>query len=252
MPKSSWVCISISRPWSREEADHVVGVEGVENAERVAEAQAVGALFLGGLAEAQQELEVGARGVLGVHRHVQAVPPWRRPRTRGSGRAPTAATWPACARCGCRWPTWRWPRRRRRSRWSAGCREMTARFQARIEGLRPSSTICAMAAFSSPQHGRDADLDLVHADLVQQARDADLLVVREDDAGGLLAVAQGGVVDAHRRAFGRRLFGDDEARQIAWAELAHAGPLRSSPASAARTSSPTSWGLPLPWVAFMT
>ena len=98
----------------------------------------------------------------------------------------------------------------------------TARFQARIEGLRPSSTICVMACFSSPQHGRDADLDLVHADLVKQLGDADLLVVGEHHAGGLLAVAQGGVVDAHRRALGRRLFGDDEAREIARFEVSHA------------------------------
>jgi hypothetical protein len=43
-----------------EERDDVVGVEGVEDAERVTEAQTVGTLLLGRLAEAQQELEVGA------------------------------------------------------------------------------------------------------------------------------------------------------------------------------------------------
>ena len=48
-------------------------------------------------------------------------------------------------------------------------------------------------------HRGDADLDLVHADLVEQLGDADLLVVGEDDAGRLLAVAQRGVVDAHGR-----------------------------------------------------
>ena len=43
-----------------EERDHVEGVEGVEDAERIAEAEPVGALLLGRLDEAQQELEVGA------------------------------------------------------------------------------------------------------------------------------------------------------------------------------------------------
>ena len=188
-----------------EEADHVVGVEGVQDAERVAEAQAVGALVLGRLAEAQQELEVGARGVLGVHRDVQVV-------LLGEGHAladlvehPLPRLLPACARCGCRWPTWRWPRRPRRSRGSAGCRR-------RRPGSRPGSRCPdpgrrsgVMVGLLVAAHGRDADLDLVHADLVEQLGDADLLVVAEDHAGRLLAVAQGGVVDAHRRASaGRR------------------------------------------------
>ena len=44
-------------------------------------------------------------------------------------------------------------------------------------------------------HDGDARLDLVDAHLVEHARDSDLLGVREDDAGGLLAVAKSGVVD---------------------------------------------------------
>ncbi len=46
-------------------------------------------------------------------------------------------------------------------------------------------------------HGRDARLDLIDPDLVEQLGDADLLLVREHDAGGLLAVAQRRVVYLH-------------------------------------------------------
>ena len=139
-----------SPPSLLEEADHVEGVERVEDAERVAEAQAVGALLLGGLAEAQQELEVGARGVLGVDRHVQVLGPWRRRRTRGSGRAPTAATSAACARCGCRWPTCEMATASTPQSIECLTSSMTARFQARMDVSSPRSTICLIVAFSSP------------------------------------------------------------------------------------------------------
>ena len=64
-------------------------------------------------------------------------------------------------------------------------------------------------------HRRDADLDLVDAHLVEQLGDADLLVVAEHDAGSLLAVAQGGVVDADGRLRRPGPRSDDEAGEIA-------------------------------------
>ena len=222
MPKSSWVCISISRPWLREEADHVVGVEGVEDAQRVAEAQAVGALVFGGPAEAQQELEVGARGVFGVDRDVQAV-------LFGEGHALADLVEHPLPRLG----------ELVLDVDVAGRHGDGHGVDTAVDGVldvgddgpvpgedrgfeAELDDLARWPAFSSPQHGGDADLDLMHADLVQQLGDADLLVVREDDAGGLLAVAQGGVVDAHRRSFGRRFLGDDEAGEVARHEVTHA------------------------------
>ena len=97
---------------------------------------------------------------------------------------------------------------------SAAMSAMTARFQARIEVSRPELDDLLDRLLLVAAHGGDADLDLVDADLVEQLGDADLLVVGEDDAGGLLAVAQRGVVDAHGR-LGRPGPGDDETGEVA-------------------------------------
>ena len=72
---------------------------------------------------------------------------------------------------------------------------------------RPRCAISSMTVALVAAHGRDAGLDLVDADLVEQLGDADLLVVGEDDAGGLLAVAQRRVVEHDRRLADRGLDG---------------------------------------------
>ena len=77
--------------------------------------------------------------------------------------------------------------------------DLTARFQARMRGVEPELDDLLDRRLLVAAHSRDAHLDLVDAHLVEQLGDADLLVVAEDHAGGLLAVAEGGVVDAHGR-----------------------------------------------------
>ncbi len=73
-----------------------------------------------------------------------------------------------------------------------------ARFQPRIDAFRPRCAISSMTSRSSPpMTGMPASI-WCDADLVEQLGDADLLVVGEDHAGGLLAVAQRRVVEPHR------------------------------------------------------
>ena len=50
------------------------------------------------------------------------------------------------------------------------------------------------------RHAREAGLDAVDAEVVEQARDLELLLGVEHDADRLLAVAQGGVVQPHAAA----------------------------------------------------
>ena len=83
--------------------------------------------------------------------------------------------------------------------------ETTARFQARMEASSPRPTISLDRLLLVAAHRGDAHLDLMDADVVEQTGDTDLLVVGEDDAGRLLAVAQSRVVDAHRRFGGLAL-----------------------------------------------
>ena len=75
-----------------------------------------------------------------------------------------------------------------------------ARFQPRIEAFRPRCAISVDDLALVAAHDRDAGLDLVDADLVEVLGDLDLLGVGEDDAGGLLAVAQRRVVELDLRA----------------------------------------------------
>ena len=207
------VHLDVEPALSLEERDDVEGVERVEDAERVAEAQAVGALLLGRLAEAQQELEVGARGVLGVDRHVEVL-------VLGEGHALADLVEHPLPRLG----------QLVLDVDVAGRHGDGHGVDAAVErvldvvddgpvpgedgGVEPEVDDLLDRRLLVAAHGRDADLDLVHADLVEQLGDADLLVVAEHDAGRLLAVAQRGVVDAHRR-FGRPGPGDDEAGEVA-------------------------------------
>ena len=197
-----------------EERDDVVGVERVEDAERVAEAQAVGALLLGRLAEAQQELEVGARGVLGVDRDVQVLVLGERHALADLVEHPLAGLGELVLDVDVA------------GRHADGHGVDAAvdrvpdvvdhgavpgedrRVEPELDDLRDGLLLVAA-------HRRDADLDLVDAHLVEQLGDADLLVVAEHDAGGLLAVAQGGVVDADGRLGRPGPRGDDEAGEIA-------------------------------------
>ena len=196
-----------------EEADDVEGVERVEDAERVAEAQAVGALLFGRLAEAQQELEVGARGVLGVDRDVEVL-------RLGEGDAlADLVEHPLTRLLQLVLDVDVARRHRDRDRVHAAVHGVLdvgghGPVPGQDRGVEPEVDDLRDRRLLVAAHRRDAHLDLVDADLVEQLGDADLLVVREDDAGRLLAVAQRGVVDVDRR-LGRLDRFDDEAVEVA-------------------------------------
>ena len=130
--------------------------------------------------------------------------------------------------------------------------EMTARFQARIEGLRPSSTICAMACFSSPSMAGMPTS--IWCTPTSSSRRAMRIFSWFENTTPAVCSPSRRVVSSMRTG------GPSAGASSAMTKLDRSpgrnslmpAPLRSSPASAARTSSPTSWGLPLPCVAFMT
>ena len=198
IPKSLCVCISTSRPvCSHQLLDHLVRGQRLHDADGVAEAEAIGALGLGGCGVLQQEAELGSGGILGVDGDVHAfalgvggglADRVQDPRTvlhelgldvdvaggERDGHGVHAAVDGGLD--------------------VGDVRPVPAEdrgVQAEVRDLRDDLGLVAA-------HDRDAGLDLLHADLVEVLGDLDLLGVGEHDAGGLLAVTQRRVVELDR------------------------------------------------------
>ena len=89
---------------------------------------------------------------------------------------------------------------RRPSSTSASTSACTAREKPQISALSPAPAIRLIARASSSDTRGEAGFDPLDSEPVEQPRDLELLLGVEDDADGLLSVAQRGVVEADRPA----------------------------------------------------
>jgi hypothetical protein len=177
--------------------DALVRAKWVEHTQRVGKAQPAGGGGGGGLGHAQQKVLIGARGILGAHAHRKAgVAPGLHV-TLHLPECPGAVAAELVRELDVRH---RQRQVQQRHRAGAGGGEIVRRHarphhQARPE---PGGGDGGDGLALRPAHGRDADFKFRHAGRSERPGDGQLLVDSERHAGGLLAVAQRGVVDDDR------------------------------------------------------
>ena len=170
------------------------GGERFEDAQRVGKAQAAGAGALGGGGQRAQEIQVGTRGILATDADFQPEVERHADVARQLAQQPVALLLQFVSQMlvGC------WHRDVDQVRAQIGAGGDVGRVHAAPHhqpgiqaepGNRPDRLTLLGA------HGRNADLQLGHADGVQAAGDVQLFRQGKGNTGRLLTVAQGGVVD---------------------------------------------------------